>query len=398
VERTDRFGGNALNLKHTWSGQHVPSEVAKLVDKVVLHEKIIIHMEFEVTAIEGFIGNFKSTITGNNGSRKTIEHGIVIIATGAEPYIPREYGYGLISRVVTSVQFDKLYELNEVHVRKARNFAFIQCVGSREENNMYCSKVCCTHSVQSAIGLKKENPNRNVYILYRDMRTYGQRESLYKEARKLGVIFINYELHGKPNVKENGQVIEVEVWDHVLHRPLKLVVDMVILSVAIRPRGDASALSKLFKISVGEDGFFQEAHAKFKPVDFAVEGMYVAGLAHYPKPVEESVAQALAASSRAVTVLAKNSVTLDGIRAVVDNEKCDGCALCVDICPYDAITLVDRFADDPDAGKVIVVNEAQCKGCGICQGSCPKRGVFITGFTMEQIGVQITAALTALIQ
>jgi len=393
VERTDRFGGNALHLKHTWSGQHVPSEVAKLVDRVVLHEKIIIHMEFEITSVEGFIGNFKSTITGRNGTRRVIEHGTGIIATGAEPYIPDEYGYGSIVRVVTSIQFDKLYELNEVHVRKAKNFVFIQCVGSREDNNMYCSKVCCTHSVQSAIGLKKENPNRNVYILYRDMRTYGQREALYKEARKLGVIFINYELHGKPNVRKNGQKIEVEVWDHVLHRPLKLEADMVILAIAVRPRSDAPALSKLFKIPVGTDGFFQEAHAKFRPVDFAVDGMFVAGLAHYPKPVEASVAQALAASSRAVTVLAKNQVVLDGIRAVVDNEKCDGCALCVDVCPYEAITLVDRVNGDPDAGKVIVVNKAQCKGCGICQGSCPKRGVSIAGFTMEQVSAQITAAL-----
>lgn len=393
VERTDTLGGHGLHLRQTWSGEHVPTEVTRLVDKVIWNDKIVIHKEVEVTAVEGFVGNFKSTICGRDGSRKIIEHGIGIVAIGAELYLPNEYSYGSITRVVTSVQFDKLYKLNEIHVKEANNFVFIQCVGSREENNMYCSKVCCTHSVQTAIGLKKDNPSRNVYILYRDMRTYSQREGLYREARKLGVIFINYELHGKPEVRENGSVIDVEVWDHVLHRPLQLKADMVILAVAIRPMNDASTLADLYKIPVGGDGFFQEAHVKIRPVDLPVDGMFVAGLAHYPKPIEESVAQALAASARAVTLLSKKEVLLDAVTAIVDNEFCDGCALCVDVCPYNAITLVDRVADNPEVGKLIVVNKAQCKGCGVCQSSCPKRGVFITGFTMDQIGAQIKAAL-----
>jgi len=392
VERTDTLGGNALNLKHTWSGEHVPTEVTKLIDRVISNEMIIIHKESEVVAVEGFVGNFKSTLTTKNGSSKIIEHGAGIVATGAELYIPTEYNYNSIVRVVTSVQFDKLYELNEIHVKKARNFVFIQCVGSREENHMYCSKVCCTHSVQSAIALKKDNTERNVYILYRDMRTYGQRESLYKEARKLGIIFINYELHGKPKVTENGQVIEVEVWDHVLHLPLKLRADMVILATAIRPRTDAVKLGQLYKVPVNGDGFFQEAHAKLRPVDFSTDGMFVAGLAHYPKPIEESVAQALAASSRAITLLSKKEISLDALKATVDEKFCDGCALCLDVCPFNAITLEDREKDD---SKIIRVNRAQCKGCGLCQATCPKRGVYIAGFTMEQISAQIRAALAA---
>lgn len=396
VERTDTLGGNALHLKHTWSGEHVPTAVSKLVEKVLLNDKVIIHKEFEVTDVEGFVGNFKSTITGKDGSKKIIEHGTGIVATGAEAYTPTEYNYDSIAKVVTSVQFDKLHELNEIHVKNANNFVFIQCVGSREDDNMYCSKVCCTHSVQSAIALKKENPARNIYILYRDMRTYGQRESLYKEARKLGVIFINYELHGKPNVSDNGPTIDVEVWDHVLHRPLKLNADMVILATAIRPMGDASKLGTLYKVPVDGDGFFQEAHAKLRPVDFSTDGMFVAGLAHYPKPIEESVAQALAASARAVTLLSKKEVSLDAIKATVDDTHCDGCALCIDVCPYHAITLVEKkAADGADAGKVILVNKAQCKGCGLCQGTCPKRGVYVAGFTMEQINAQVRAALAA---
>ena len=393
VERTDTLGGNAMNLKHTWSGEHVVTQVTKLIERILAHDKVIVHKEFSVTHVEGFVGNFISTITGKDGTTKVIEHGAGIVATGGDAYIPKEYNYDSITKVVTSVQFDKLFELKEKHVKQSRNFVFIQCVGSREGDSMYCSKVCCTHSVQSAIALKKEKSERAVYILYRDMRTYAQREALYKEARQLGVIFINYELHGKPKVTENGSVIDVEVWDHVLHRPLKIAADMVILATAIRPKEDASELGKLYKVPVDGHGFFQEAHAKLRPVDFSTDGMFVAGLAHYPKPIEESVAQALAASARAATLLSKTSISLDAIKATVDEEYCDGCALCVDVCPYHAITLVDKEGKDGVDGKIIVVNKAQCKGCGLCQGTCPKRGVYVAGFTMQQISAQIQAAL-----
>lgn len=390
VEQTDSLGGNALHLKHTWAGEHVPTQVAKLVDKVIWNEKIILHKEARVTAVDGFVGNFHSTITTKDGKTKVIDHGAGIVATGGEVFTPHEYNYDNITRVVTSVQFDKLFELKEKHVNNAKRFVFIQCVGSREGENMYCSKVCCTHSVQSAIALKKGNPDRNVYILYRDMRTYGQREALYKQARKLGVIFINYELHGKPKVTEKGNSINVEVWDHVLHRPLNIECDLVILATAVRPKADAAELGKLYKVPVDGHGFFQEAHAKLRPVDFSTDGMFVAGLAHYPKPIEESVAQALAASSRAATLLSKTSISLDAIKATVDEDYCDGCALCVDVCPYNAITLTNRSGGE---GQIIQVNKAQCKGCGLCQGTCPKRGVFVAGFTMKQISAQIQAAL-----
>lgn len=394
VEKTDNLGGNALNLKHTWSGEHIPTRLNQLIDRVLCNDRIIIHKQCEVTAVEGFVGNFKSTVTCIDGSTRVIEHGAGIIATGGDAYVPNEYNYDSIAGVVTAVQFDKLFELKERHVKRANRFVFIQCVGSREADHMYCSKVCCTHSVQSAIALKKEQSDRKVYILYRDMRTYAQKEALYKEARKVGVIFINYELHGKPKVSQNGQSINVEVWDHVLHRPLKIETDMVILATAVRPKPDASDLGKLYKVPIDGDGFFQEAHAKLRPVDFSTDGMFVAGLAHYPKPVEESVAQALAAAARAATLLSKTQVSLDAVKATVDENYCDGCALCVDVCPYNAITLVEKAAaDGTQAGKTIVVNQAQCKGCGLCQGTCPKRGVYIAGFTMKQISAQIQAAL-----
>jgi len=395
VEKSDTLGGNALYLSYTWSGEPIQDKTRKLIEAVRRNENIIIHMGFEVTAAEGFVGNFTTTISTRDGLTKTIEHGVGVVATGAQALRPREYGYGRIPNVVTALEFDRLYELKEQHVAKGKSFVFIQCVGSREGDRMYCSKVCCTHAVQSAIELKQEDQSRMVYILYRDMRTYGQRESLYKKARALGVIFINYELHGKPSVSAENKLVNVEVWDHVLHRPIQIRADMVILASAVVANPDAEKLNKLYKVSVDGDGFFQEAHAKLRPVDFATEGMYVAGLAHYPKPVEESVAQALAAAARAATLLSKTEVSLDAVKAEPDLDYCDGCALCLDVCPYNAITLVEKQPEEEGGtvSKYITVNKAQCKGCGLCQGTCPKRGVAVQGFTMDQISSQIKAAL-----
>ncbi len=392
VEKTEALGGNALFLGHTWSGEAIADRTRKLIDEVGKNDKIILHRGFEVSAAEGFVGNFRTTIATRDGLTKTIEHGIGIVAIGGRPLRPREYGYERIPNVVTSLEFDRLFELKEQHAAKAKSIAFIQCVGSREKGRMYCSKVCCTHSVQTAIELKKEDPTRTIYILYRDMRTYGQREALFKKARELGVIFINYELHGKPQVDVKHKQVTVDVWDHVLHRPLQLTVDMVVLATAIESNPDADKLSKIYKVSVDGDSFFQEAHAKLRPVDFATDGMFVAGLAHYPKPVEESVAQALAASARAATLLSRSQVSLDAVKAEPDLNYCDGCALCIDVCPYHAINLVEENGDGATR-KYIAVNKAQCKGCGLCQGTCPKRGVSVQGFTMDQISAQIDAAL-----
>ncbi len=393
VEKTNKLGGNSLNLKHTYSGEHVPMKVAKLIDRILINDRVILHKESVVSDVEGFVGNFKTTLKGAGGRTRTIEHGACIVATGGNIYSPDEYGYKSIQRVVTSIEFDKLHDLKETHVKRGKSFVFIQCVGSREKERMYCSKVCCTHSVQSAIELKREDSSRNVYILYRDMRTYGERESLFKKARQMGVVFINYELHGKPKVSQNGKSIDVEVWDHVLHRQVLIKADMVILAAAIVANKDADDLAKLYKIPVEVNGFFQEAHAKLRPVDFMTDGLFVAGLAHYPKPVDESVAQAFAAAARAATLLSRKQMIVDAVKAIIDPVFCDGCALCIDVCPYHAITLADKEVTDGQPAQIAVINEAQCKGCGLCQGTCPKRGVAIAGFTLDQLKNQVRAAL-----
>ncbi len=393
IERSAVLGGNGRHLHNTWSGEHIPLRLHRLVDKVTSHELITVRMETEVVAAEGYVGNFRSTIKNKTGLKETISHGVAIITTGASRLMPDEYGYREHKEVVSALEFDKLCEINDIHVRNSNSFVFIQCVGSRESDRNYCSKVCCTHSVQAAIELKKENSSRQVYILYRDMRTYGQRETLYKKARELGVVFINYELHGKPKVTRGKNGLVVEVWDHVLHRPLLINADMVILAAAIIPSAGAKKLAQLYKVPLDNHGFFQESHAKLRPVDFATDGLFVAGMAHYPKPVEESIVQALAASARAATLLSRNEITLDGIKAEVDPDNCDGCALCVDVCPYHAITLVEETDDEGQIHKRVAINKAHCKGCGLCQGTCPKRGVSVAGFSLKQLESQLEAAL-----
>jgi len=393
VEKSKILGGNGLHLHTTWSGEDIPRRTQKMVDKVLAHDLVRVHMETEVVAAEGFVGNFTSSIKNHAGEEERIEHGVTVISTGGARLMPDEYGYREHKEVVSALEFDKLREINDTQVNAANSFVFIQCVGSRESDRNYCSKVCCTHSVQAAIELKEENASRKIYILYRDMRTYGQRETLYNKARELGVVFINYELHGKPKVSKGDNGFAVEVWDHILHRPLLLSADMIILATAIIPPAGVKQLAQLYKVPMDGHGFFQEAHAKLRPVDFATDGLFVAGMAHYPKPVEESIAQALAASARAATLLSREELTLDGIKAEVDPDYCDGCALCVDVCPYHAITLLETKDDEGRIHKIISINKAHCKGCGLCQGTCPKRGVSVAGFSLQQLESQVAAAL-----
>jgi heterodisulfide reductase subunit A len=392
VEKSSQLGGNARHLSRTWKNESIPDFVEQCIHRIKDHEFISVHLKSAVTHAEGAMGHFRSTVQKHAGST-TVDHGVAIIATGGQAYKSDAYGYEHSQKVLTALEFDKLHLVGDERVRYGRNFVFIQCVGSREPKRPYCSKVCCTHSIQSAIVLKEENPARNVYILYRDIRAYGQREEIYKRARELGVVFIDYELHERPNVLIQDDEVSVVVWDHVLHEPLRIHADVVILATAIVSNPDITDLARLYKIPVDADGFVQEAHAKLRPVDFDTDGLFLAGLAHYPKPIEESVVQAQAAVARAVTVLSNGRILLDSIKARVNPTTCDGCALCVDVCPYHAITLEDV----PGEGdrKIIAVQTARCKGCGACQSTCPKDGVEVGGFTYRQLSAQVDAALNA---
>lgn len=390
VEKEDHLGGQALKIKETWKGENVGSFVTDLINRIEGHEKIELLTNSEVRGVSGFVGNFLSTVANSDTTRE-IEHGVAILATGAHSIKPDEYLYGKSDLVFRWHELEEAIDDNPEMAREAKAAVFIQCVGSREPERPYCSKICCTHSVQSALKLKEINPEMDVYVLYRDLRTYGQREDLYKEARQKGVIFIRYRLDDKPVVEavtdeDGNKKVQVTVTDHILDRPLTVKADFINLATAIYPK-DHEELANFFKVPLNEDKFFLEAHMKLRPVDFATDGVFVCGLAHYPKPIEESIAQAQAAAARAANVLAQEFVEVEPIVSVVDQELCIGCGLCEAACVFGAIRLIKVEGKGYRAENI----PASCKGCGVCAASCPQIAIDMIHFRDRQIIAAIEA-------
>lgn len=387
VEQSGELGGNALKLNNTWQGDDIKAIIKEMVAKVEDHSLIDVYKESSIKEASGFVGNFE-TVISRGGSDIPLKHGIIVVATGAEEYKPSEYLYGKDSRVLTHLEFDEAIGKKDKNVIEAKTAVFIQCVGSRESERPYCSKVCCTHTMKSALELKEMNPEMDIYILYRDIRTYGQREELYREARKQGIIFIRYSLEQKPEVKNNGKGLAVTIKDHILQRDVIISPDLIVLASAIVPR-DNEPLAQMYKLSLNEDGFFMEAHAKLRPVEFATDGVFLAGMAHYPKPIEESIAQAKAAASRASVVLSKENLTVEGVVSHVDEQVCWGCGKCKDACSYNAIELLELEGDR----RVSRVQEALCKGCGACAVACPTGAASIFHFSDQQMLTMVDAML-----
>jgi len=386
VEKSSQLGGQALKLNSTWRGEDIQSYLKDLVRSVEEHPRIKSYLEHQLNQVDGFVGQFKTRLirTDDPSAATDLEHGIVIIATGAEELKPEEYLYGKNPRVLTHLDLDQKLAGKDPLVEEAKAIVFIQCVGSRETDRPYCSKVCCTHSVHSALQLKEENPDRDIYILYRDLRTFGEREDLYKQARQAGILFIRYAHEEKPMVeaKENGLTITVK--DLILDQPIRIEADLLTLASAIISTKDHE-LAQLFKVPLNEDGFFVEAHAKLRPVDFATDGVFLCGLAHYPKPIDESIAQAQAAVARAVTLLAGLKIQVSGTVAQVNPGLCSQCGMCIAICPYSAPGWNERTAKAE-------VNPVLCKGCGLCVASCRSGAINLKGFDQGQIFAMIEAA------
>jgi heterodisulfide reductase subunit A len=385
VEKKDVLGGHARQLLHAWTGEDVQPYLAGLIQQVQDHPGIAVYLNAAVRAVTGFVGNFTSTIA-TSGREVEVRHGTAIIASGGHAYKPWEYLYGRDPRVLLSLEMDQALRERHPLVTGAQAAVFIQCVGSRIPERPYCSRVCCTHSVESALQLKKLNPDMQVAILYRDMRTYALRENLYKAAREQGVLFVRFDLENPPQVARSADGrLKVTVPDPVLGRPLTLSPDVLCLASAIVVK-DQEELAQMFKVPLNNEGFFLEAHMKLRPVDFATEGVFVAGLAHYPKPLDEAIAQAKAAAARAAVVLARDSIHAGGVVAQIDPERCVGCQACVGVCPFGAISY-----NAPQA--VCEVNQALCKGCGTCAANCPSECITLLGFSHKQIYTQIDEAL-----
>ena len=385
VEQSDRLGGQALNLFRTADGEEIGPRLAQMVDAVQQNPKIEVHHDATLKTVDGFVGNFVSTLETGDASTE-VQHGVTVIATGGKPLVPCEYSYGASPKILTSLELDRCFKANDPSLGKLGTAVFIQCVGSREPERPYCSRVCCTHSIDNALSLKQRNPGMNVFVLYRDIRTYGEREYLYKEAREQGIIFVRYQVDDKPLVAVDGDTVTVTVKDHILGRPMEIDVDLLTLATAIVPP-ENDALARFFKIPVNDDGFFVEKHAKLGPSEFATDGVFLCGLAHYPKPIDEAIAQGKAAASRATTLLAQKEINTSGQVAQTDPMLCSSCGVCVSICPYGAPSFIDAEAR-MHAGKA-QVNPVLCKGCGLCVAACRSGAIHLKGFDNDQIFAQI---------
>jgi heterodisulfide reductase subunit A len=382
IERSAQLGGQALNLCQTVNGEDIQKKLSALIKAVQSHKKIHIHLDTTISKVDGFVGNFE-TMLSSDGKTEQLEHGVAVIATGASPLKPAEYSYGKDPRILTSLELDRKFLDKDPALKKISTAVFIQCVGSREPERPYCSRVCCTHAIDNALQLKKLNPDMSVFVLYRDIRTYGEREYIYKEAREAGVIFIRYSLENKPQVILKDGRLLVKTTDPIIDRPVEIETDLISLATAIVPNRD-DQLANFFKVSLNDDGFFVERHAKLGPSEFATDGIFLCGLAHYPKPIDESIAQGRAAASRAITLLAQKTIHTSGNIAETDPLLC---GVCVSVCPYSA----PSFAEEgPFTGRA-QINPVLCKGCGLCVASCRSGAIHLKGFDNDQIFAQIFA-------
>jgi heterodisulfide reductase subunit A len=388
VERENELGGNLRNIQHLLTDDNPQQKLEEIIGKVSDNPKVTLHIGKKIEKIDGNVGSFTTTLEGG----EEIQHGVVIIATGGIEHKPSEYLYGENPSVMTQIEFEDKLTKGEIDLAQKDKIAMIQCVGSRNEERPNCSRICCSEAVKNSLKIKEKNPDAEVYVLYRDIRTYGFNEDYFQDASEKGVVCVRYDTDNEPQVVPGGDGLEITVKDPVLDETLKINADLLILSVPVLPQPDAEEVGKMLKVPLTKDNFFLEAHMKLRPVDFATEGVFLCGLAHGPKFVDESIAQAYGAVARAATILSKDEIEIEPTISHVVDSKCDGCAYCVEPCPYDAITLIE-YMRNGSVKKTVDVNEAACKGCGCCQATCPKDGIFVWKFTLDQLNAMVDACL-----
>ncbi|MBW1767656.1 MAG: CoB--CoM heterodisulfide reductase iron-sulfur subunit A family protein, partial [Deltaproteobacteria bacterium] len=391
VEKDTDLGGTARRIHYTLEGLDVQAYLGDLVRKVYQHPSIHVLTDATITEATGYVGNFVTRVNSERGVTE-IKHGAAVIATGADEYKPTEYLYGEDDRVMTHLELGEQIAKGEEGVINCRSVVMIQCVGCRNEDRNYCSRVCCSNAIKNALKLKEINPEMDITILFRDIRTYGFLEDYYREAADKDVKFIRYKPEDKPQieaVEEEGRpVLRVTLPDYILGQKLAIDADIIALAAAVIPPAGNREISQLFKVSLGPDDFFKEAHVKLRPVDFAADGVFLCGTAHYPKHIPEAINQAHGAAGRALTLLSHDIVTVSGSVCDVDEGKCIGCGACISACTYGAI----EFRETRQ-GKKAVVNPVICKGDGLCNVKCPTGAIFLKHFTDEELLSQIDAAV-----
>lgn len=389
VEREKELGGHARGHRTLLTGEDPRQGLWELMSRVRMHPRIDLQIGANLEEVQGSLGNFRSTIAQGE-TRIEVEHGVVIVATGAERYVPTELLYGKDPRVIRQFELEEMIADRKL---KSDSVVFVQCVGSRSEERPYCSRTCCLETVKNAIRIKEQNPDADVHVLYRDIRTYGVREKFYREARDKGVRFIRYADGTLPEVAPHNGRLSISVDDQMSKRTVELEADTLVLAAATIPNPGNKELAQLLKVPLSEEGFFLEAHRKLRPVDFATEGIFLCGAAHSPLGLRETTTQAAAVAARAATILARGVIDLEPTISHVVEKNCDGCAYCVDPCPYHAIAVIE-YDENGTTKKRVKVDEALCKGCGTCEATCPKNGIFVWHFRPEQLMAQIHAALS----
>ncbi|MDY6970858.1 MAG: 4Fe-4S binding protein, partial [Thermodesulfobacteriota bacterium] len=378
------LGGFSRKLRHTIEGGDIRAYLGDLVNKVRASEKIEVLTNASIAGFGGYKGNFATElVVGPEKQDRTVKHGVIIVATGANEYKPNEYLYGDDARVVTQVELDDILE--EKGASDLKSVVMIQCVGSRNDDNKECSRICCQTAVKNALHIKRLNPDTRVYIIYRDMRTYGLLEDFYAEAREKGVIFIRFDQESPPEITSTREGVAVKIKDHILQRDIEIRADILALSAGVVPE-NTEELSRIMKLNRNQEGYFIEAHVKLRPVDMPGDGIFLCGSAHGPKLISEAISQSQAAASRATTFLAKPEIKLSAITAKVNTDHCVKCLTCVRSCPFE----VPAFNDDEG---IIEIDEAMCHGCGVCAGVCPREAIQLNFYEDDQIACKIDALL-----
>jgi heterodisulfide reductase subunit A len=391
VEKDADLGGIARRLHYTLEGLDVQAYLRDLKRKVYEHSLVHVYTDAMITEATGYVGNFVTKVKSDRGVIE-IKHGATVIAVGTDVYKPTEYLCGEDERVMTHLELEEQIAKGNEKVIKAESLVMIQCVGCRNEDRNYCSRICCSESIKNALKLKEINPKMDIYVLFRDVRTYGYSEDYYREAADKDVKFIRYEPQDKPEViagesEEGRPVLKVTLPDYVLGSKLEIDADIIALAAAVVPSPGSKEVSQLFKVTLGPDGFFQEAHVKLRPVEFAADGVFLCGIAHYPKLISEAISQAYGAAGRVLTLLSHDTVIASGSVCEVDEKECMGCGQCISVCTYGAI----EFRETRQ-GKKAVVNPVLCKGDGLCNAKCPTGAIQLKHFTDEELFAQIDAA------